>query len=148
VTGKAQVPAVEGWFSADTGDPHLLGGRCTTCGTYVFPRRALACPNPDCAGREFDEVALGRRGSLWSYTENRYQPPPPYVAADPFVPFAIAAVELAEEKMVVLGQVVAGVGVDHLHTGMEMELVLDTLYEDDDNEYVVWKWAPVTGVGA
>ena len=26
---------------------------------------------------------------------------------------------------------------------MEMELVLDTLYEDDENEYVVWKWRPV-----
>ena len=23
---------------------------------------------------------------------------------------------------------------------MEMELVLDTLYEDDENEYVVYKW--------
>ena len=26
-----------------------------------------------------------------------------------------------------------------------MELVLDTLYEDDDNEYVVWKWRPAAG---
>jgi len=23
-----------------------------------------------------------------------------------------------------------------------MDLVLDKLYEDDDNEYVVWKWKP------
>jgi hypothetical protein len=25
--------------------------------------------------------------------------------------------------------------------------VLDTLYEDDDHEYLVWKWKPVTGNG-
>jgi len=25
---------------------------------------------------------------------------------------------------------------------MEMQLVLGTLYEDDENEYVVWKWKP------
>jgi hypothetical protein len=24
-----------------------------------------------------------------------------------------------------------------------MELALDVLYEDDDNEYLVWKWKPV-----
>jgi uncharacterized OB-fold protein len=65
------------------------------------------------------------------------------VAPDPFEPYAIAAVELEEEKMVVLGQVVSGVDVGQLEAGMEMEIVLDTLYEDDDNEFVVWKWRPV-----
>jgi hypothetical protein len=45
--------------------------------------------------------------------------------------------------MVVMGQVVPGVVVDQLSVGTEVELVLDTLYEDDDHEYVVWKWRPV-----
>jgi uncharacterized OB-fold protein len=65
------------------------------------------------------------------------------VAPDPFEPYAIAAVELAGEKMVVLGQVAPGVGCDQLKAGMEMELVLGTLYQDDENEYVVWNWRPV-----
>ena len=42
----------------------------------------------------------------------------------------------------VLGQVVAGVSVDDLHVGMEMELVVDVLDVDDDTEYLVWKWRP------
>ena len=50
---------------------------------------------------------------------------------------------LAEEQLVVLGQCVADVTIDDLHLGLEMELVLDTLFEDDDNEHVVWKWQPV-----
>ena len=29
-----------------------------------------------------------------------------------------------------------------LEVGMEMELVLGPLYEDDEHEYVVWQWAP------
>jgi uncharacterized OB-fold protein len=70
------------------------------------------------------------------------------VAADPYVPFAIAAVELAAEQMVVMGQVVPGVDVDDLHVGDEVELVLDTLYEDDEHEYVVWKWRPLAGAGS
>ena len=45
--------------------------------------------------------------------------------------------------MVVIGQVVPGVSVDDLTVGDEVELVLGTLYEDDDHEYLVWKWRPV-----
>jgi uncharacterized protein len=48
---------------------------------------------------------------------------------------------------VVMGQVVPGAGVADLAVWTEVELVLDTLYEDDEHEYLVWKWRPV-GVGA
>ncbi|NRA10061.1 MAG: hypothetical protein HRU02_18035 [Myxococcales bacterium] len=44
--------------------------------------------------------------------------------------------------MVVLGQV-DDAGVEDLEVGAEMELVFDTLFEDDENEYVVWKWRKV-----
>jgi uncharacterized OB-fold protein len=64
---------------------------------------------------------------------------------DPYVPFALAAVLLEKEQLVVMGQVVAGVGVADLQVGMAMTLVADTLYEDDENEYVMWKWQPVAG---
>ncbi len=47
--------------------------------------------------------------------------------------------------MVVLGQLAPGVDAGSLDVGMEMELVLDTLYADDENEYIVWKWKPVEG---
>ena len=32
---------------------------------------------------------------------------------------------------------------EDLNVGMEMELALDVLYEDDDNEYLIWKWKPI-----
>jgi uncharacterized OB-fold protein len=132
---KTRVPAVEGWFTVD-GHPTLLGNRCTSCGAYFFPRASFLCRNPECDGTEFEDVPLSRRGRVWSYTVNRYQPPAPYVpATEPFEPYAIAAVELAEEKMVVLGQVVGDVEV-----GTEVELTTDTLYTDDDHEYVIWRW--------
>jgi uncharacterized protein len=140
---KTQVAAVEGWFTIDPAAPALLGTRCTTCGTYFFPRESRFCRNPACDGTELEEVPLSRRGKVWSFTDNRYQPPPPYMSPDPFVPYAIAAVELAEEKMVVLGQLAGGASVDALRVGQEVELVLETLYEDDENTYLVWKWQPV-----
>ena len=114
-----------------------------------FPKEEFFCKNPACQGRDFDEVPLSRRGKLWSFTNNCYQPPAPYVSPDPFVPYTVAAVELAEEKIVVLGQVVQGVSVGDLKAGMEMELVLDTLFEDEEQEHIVWKWKPVdAGNGA
>ena len=93
----------------------------------------------------FDEVELSHRGKVWSYTNAEYPPPPPFVAADPYEPFAIAAVELEREKIVVLGQLADGLTVDDVSIGTDVELVLETLFEDDDNEYVVWKWRAVDG---
>ena len=47
--------------------------------------------------------------------------------------------------MVVLGQVADGVDPATVRIGDEVELVLGTLFEDDDHEYVVWKWKPIEG---
>jgi len=141
---KTKTPAIEGWFSMDSDAPALLGTQCKSCKTYFFPKETSFCRNPSCAGSEFEEVPLSRRGKLWSFTNNCYKPPAPYVAKDPYETFAVAAVELEREKMVVLGQVVPEVGVEDLKAGMEMELVLDTLFEDDENEYMVWKWRPAS----
>jgi uncharacterized OB-fold protein len=142
---RARVPAVEGWFTTgdDGAPPVLMGSRCEGCGTFAFPAESQYCRNPDCASTSFAPVELSRRGRIWSYTDARYQPPAPYVAADPYVPFCLAAVELAAEKLVVMGQVVDGVTVDDLKVGDEVELVIETLYSEGDNDYQVWKWQPL-----
>ncbi len=140
---KAKTPAVEGWFTLDAESPSLLGTRCQACGTYFFPKEVFFCRNPSCASSELVEVKLSQRGRLWSYTNNCYAPPHPYVASEPFEPYAVAAVELENERMVVLGQVAPGVAVESLEVGMEMELTLGTLYENAEREAVIWKWKPV-----
>lgn len=144
---KPRIPAVEGWFTTDDAQPHLLGSQCTSCQSYFFPKESFFCRNPNCSGDEFAEVPLSRTGKIWSYTTNHYQPPAPYKAPDPFVPYTIAAVELEVEKMVVLGQVAAGVDPEDLSTGTTVELVLETLFEDDENEFLVWKWKPIGANG-
>lgn len=138
------VPAIEGWFT--TGErPALLGTRCRTCGTAFFPRETTFCRNPACVGEELDEVELPRTGHVWSYTDARYQPPPPYIPRhDPYEPFALAAVELDGEGMVILGQVADGYGTDDLSIGAPVELVVEPLYTDADTDttYLTWRWRP------
>ena len=137
---KPRVPAIEGWFTMDP-QPHLLGLRDPGSGSYFFPKDVAVSAVPGHASAQLEEVPLSRTGRLWSYTTNHYQPPDPYVSPDPFVPYTVAAVELAAERMVVLGQLAPGVDPETLE--LEMELVLDTLFEDDEAEHVVWKWRPV-----
>ena len=140
---KQQIPAIEGWFASEGGNSHLLGTRCTTCRSYFFPKESFYCRNPNCDGSEFEEVPLSRTGRIWSFTNNCYKPPAPYMSPEPFVPYAIAAVELAEEKIVVLGQLAGGVNVEDVEVGQEVELVVEMLFEDDEAEHMVWKWKPL-----
>ena len=137
-----------GWFTTEP-EPALLGHRCPACGTVAFPRPPLGCPNPACGGDELEPAPLSRTGRIWSYTDARYQPPPPYVVPGAeHEPFCIVAVELAAEKIIVLGQVVAGVTVDELALGQEVELVVDTLFtstdDDGETEHQIYKWRPVS----
>ena len=140
-----RVPALgaEGWFTEE-GGPALIASRCTTCGTLAFPAQRYYCANPACDGRAFDEARLAATGTVWSYTDLRYKPPPPFIApTEPYEPFTLVAVEVDESGLVVLGQAVAGVSVAALRVGSRVKLVIDTLYVDDDHDYTIWKWSPM-----
>jgi uncharacterized OB-fold protein len=145
MTTKPEVPVFEGWFTLDAGKPHLLGTQCSSCSTYYFPKQSVFCKNPACDSESFDEVQLSRTGKVWSFTNACYQPPEPFVSPDPFVPYTIVAVELEKEKMIVLGQAVEGVDVSQLKAGMQVELVLEKLFEDAESTRLTWKWKPVGG---
>lgn len=110
----------------------------------MFPPRSGGCPSPVCESETLAPTPLSRRGRIWSYTENRYAPPPPYVASDPFEPYALAAVELEAEGLVVLGKVATGILAADLRVGMEMQLELDISHSDEEHEYIVYVWAPAT----
>ena len=141
---KPEAPAIEGWFGGTREKAHLIGTRCRGCGTVYFPKESDYCRSGACASTDFEEIELSRTGTLWSYTNNGYEPPLPYVSpTKPYAPFAIAAVELDAEKIVVLGMVVAPLTCDDLKVGMKMELVIDTLFEDENKRHLVWKWRPV-----
>ena len=155
---RPSLPAVDGWFTTSGPAPALLGSRCTACASTYFPPipdDAGFCRNPACDGEKFDEVELSRRGRIWSYTDAQYQPPAPYIApqaeGEVYVPFALAAVELAE-GLVVLGQVADGYGVDDLEVGGEVELVVERLYDEaaedgSRQDRTIWRWKPVVELG-
>jgi uncharacterized protein len=146
---RTRTPAVEGWFTDEGDGFRLLGTRCAACASVFFPREDAHCRNPGCGGGDLLEVPLSRRGRIWSYTDSRYRPPSPYVSDPelPWEPYALIAVELESERIVVLGQAVPGITVADLAVGMEVEVVPGVLGEDSGTLWTTWHWQP-TGVAA
>ena len=77
----------------DEAEPRLIGARRTD-GEIVFP-----VPSGDAAA-EVEPVALSRRGTLWSWTTQGFEPKEPYRGPQPFQPFLIGYVELPGEVIV------------------------------------------------
>lgn len=75
--------------------PALDASRCTGCGNVAFPP-ARGCQR--CGAEAMTPFVLGRRGTVWAYTVQRFPPKsPPYVPpAEGFRPFAVGYVELPE----------------------------------------------------
>ena len=143
---KTRVPAVEGWFTLDAATPaparHALHGvrHATSSRRRRSSAATRAAPAPSsrkCRSRT--------RGTLWSFTDNHYAAADAVrVAAIRSCRTRVAAVELERGED---GRARPG-RERRRHrrrsrSACEMELVLETLYEDDDDEYLVWKWKPV-----
>ncbi len=85
-----------------------------------------------------EEVALSRRGKLDTFTISRAVPPGSIMQA----PYAIARILLPER--VLITTVLASCELEALDIGMEMELVIEKVMEDEEgNEVMAFKFKPV-----
>lgn len=101
----------EGLFAAEE-PPRLIGGRDRHSGRIVFP-----CPS----NSNFEPVTLGRTGTLWSWTVQRYRPKsPPYAGPEAFEPWPLGYVELPGETIVEAR--IIGVDAADLAIGMALEV--------------------------
>jgi len=139
---KKQIPIKEGMINLSTqpGEhPSLMGSRCRSCGDTFFVRRAR-CEN--CQSEDLEHIELSRKGKLYSYSIMYYPAPPPYKPPEPFIPYGLGWIELPEGLMVVSH--LTENDPDKLRVGMEMELVLEKLEEDESgNEVMYYKFRPV-----
>lgn len=89
---SALTPIAPGLWT-DEAEPRLIGARRGD-GEIVFP-----VPDGDAAAL-VEPVALSRRGTLWSWTTQGFEPKEPYSGPQPFQPFLIGYVELPGEVIV------------------------------------------------
>ena len=97
------------------GAAHLVAGRCRAGDALTFPLRPRC---PSCGG-EVDRELLPRRGTLWTWTTQGFEPKPPYVGEGEFEPYGVGYLELPG-LLRVEGRLTTLAG---LSIGMEMEVV-------------------------
>jgi len=126
------IPVRERLFAVDPdGRPHLVGGRCATCGEHHFPLLATC---PYCSSTDVAETALSPLGTLWGWTAVT-APPPGYRGE---VPFGFGVVELPEGLRVVTRLTEADPG--KLRFGQKVRMELVPLHTDDEGRAVL-TWA-------
>ncbi|MEY2926991.1 MAG: hypothetical protein RL367_1468 [Pseudomonadota bacterium] len=124
-------PIAQGLFTEEA-PPRLIGGRDRASGRIVFP-----CP----AGDGYEPWPLQRRGTLWSWTVQRYRPKsPPYTGPEAFRPWAVGYVELAGETIV--ESRLEGVDFATIHIGMALELTQVPLDADAEHPVLVHAFKP------
>ncbi len=120
----------------------LTGSRCGSCGETALGSSDL-CQN--CGSAELTSIPLSKVGTLWTYTVVRHRPPGDYRGPDPFRPFGLGLVELAE-GIRVLSPI--GGGVSELRIGQALIFKPTILRGDDGGELIAFEFAPIDGEGA
>ncbi|MFC1920312.1 Zn-ribbon domain-containing OB-fold protein [Chloroflexota bacterium] len=129
---KTRVPIREGYLTEEKEGASLLASKCRACGQVYFPPRDRC---PECHGMDMEEVKLSRSARLYTYTVvhmpvHKYKPP-----------FALAWVELPEGVRVFTQ--LKGWENAELKIGMDMKMIIDTLWEDEEKEVYGYKYEPV-----
>lgn len=138
IYNKTPLIVEEGLFdlsSSPSGRPCLIGSHCCNCGETFFPPRRYC---RKCASDNMEEIQLSRTGKLYAFTTIREKLPGSKVQ----YPSLVGIIELPE------GEKIRTLLVDCDHTslriGDDMELVIDTVYEDEAGRHVLgWKFRPL-----
>lgn len=95
-------------------DAVLRIARCGPCGTYMHPPRPIC---PKCRADDVAFVPVSGKGTVHSFTVNRYQWTP---ELEP--PYVLAEVELPEQPRLRVLSAVVGCPVDAVHIGMPVSV--------------------------
>ncbi len=133
-------------FTWPSEDPRLIGSRCGSCGTVVFPAQH-GCPR--CGTTGMQRTELSTRGTLWTWTTQDFLPKSPYAGPETEADFAgylLGYVELPEGVRVITR--LLELDRDDVEIGMELELTTFTFNVDPDGtEVVAYGFRPI-GSGA
>jgi uncharacterized OB-fold protein len=128
---KERVPIREGYFVEEKDGGHLIATRCKSCSQIYFPplQRCI-----ECYGKDMEEIKLAKKGKVYTYTivqmpVSHYKPP-----------FALAWVELPEGVRVFTQ--LKNWENAKLQIGMDVNLVIDTLWEEEDKVVYGYKFEP------
>lgn len=121
-----EVPIAPNLFEFSAEGARLIGSRCVKCGEVRFPVSDFC---PQCCTQTTETIPLSRHGTLYSFTVQRFRPPPPYRGPEEFQPYGVGMIELPEGLRVTA--VLADENPDSLRVGMDMELIVAKFFQDE-----------------
>ena len=134
---RKEMRVLEGLFHLPTAPgelPYLIGSKCSVCGLVVFPKRTI-CPVCEIE-KPMVEVPLSRKGKLVTYTCARV--PSEGMTA----PYLMGTVDLPEGPRFI--SLIAGEqDINALKIGMEVELVIEKIAEEEGHDLIGYKFRPV-----
>lgn len=136
-----EVLPVRAGLVAAGGEPdevRLLGSKCENCGEVSIGTNSV-CLN--CGSDQIGSTELSSEGELWTYTVIRHKPPGDYLGSEPFEPFALGLVELADGVRIMAP---LDGDVDSFEIGSRLQLVPWMLTASDGQAYKAFRFAPLT----
>jgi uncharacterized OB-fold protein len=118
----------------DDGTIALVGGYSPTSGHYHFPHLDT-CPYS--GATDVETVTLSGEASLWAWTAVTAAPP----GYNGSVPFGFGIVELEREHLRVITRLTES-DPGQLAFGQPMQLVAETLPDDNGEPVITWGFAP------
>ena len=140
MSSKKTLAVEEGLWAAPSSPgekPYLIGSQCLSCGELYFPRKKKGfCVH--CQRRSLKDVPLSRKGKIVSFSVVMQPPAGGFYRGS--VPYAYGVVELPEGVEVL--SLLTG-NLSELNVGMEVELVIEKLFDDEKgNEMTTYKFIP------
>ena len=113
-------------------DGSLIAYKCKSC-NHVLPPLTITCQY--CFSNDLEQVPLSKRGKLFAFTTNHMN------SAHFEAPFHTGYIEFPEGfKVFSVLEIVEG---KPFKIGMEMEMVVRKLWNQDDNEVIGYKFRPI-----
>ena len=129
---KDHIHFREGLFLQEGDRAYLIGNRCEDCGQVFFPSRAFCF---HCSSQRMESIKLGSRGKLYSFTTSHM----PSTHFQP--PYTVGWIDL-REGIRIFSPIKKTEG-QELQIGMEMELVIDELWQEANRRVVGYQYRPI-----
>jgi uncharacterized protein len=139
--GSRRFPFAHGFIEGDLANlasARLKGSRCRDCGVVLLGKR-LRCEN--CSSKNLDSEIFSATGTIYTFTIQRFPPPPPFRAPSPWLPRPIAWVDLDDSGPRILGPIACAPEVVKMRAKVELFFEVGWT-EDSGDEAIVFGFRP------